>query len=115
MPETTDNLPTSWPDWVQITTQPQDVTGLPADAVERLVWEAQYDGLCHSCSGTTEGDRAAVIRWAQNHADCEQPAAPEPILRQPDAPVGRIEDLPRNPDGSVTIPTAGVWTFGHPA
>jgi hypothetical protein len=109
--ETTDSLPTSWPDWVQITVKPGDDGQPTADDV----WAEQYAGLCHSCSGTAEGDRAAVIRWAQGHFECDPPPAPAPILQLPGEAVGRIEDLPRNPDGTVTIPTAGNWTLGEPS
>lgn len=113
MPETTDSLPTRWPDWVQITTDRRVLDDPPADVHE--IWTFVYAGFCHGCTKTTEGDRAAVIVWAQDHFSCEPPPAPEPLLRQPDAPVGRIEDLSRNPDGSITIPAAGTWTWGEPS
>lgn len=108
LPEPTDSLPTTWPDWVQITVKPDDDGQPTADDV----WALDYAGLCHSCTGTTEGDRAAVIRWAQDHADCAPPAPPEPIM--PGEPVARIEDLPRNPDGTVTIVAGGTYSLGEP-
>jgi hypothetical protein len=113
MAETTDNLPTSWPDWTAITTDRRPLPDPPADVDE--IWTFVYDGHCFGCEKSTEGDRAAVIRWAQGHAECAPPAPPEPILRTPETPVGRIEDLPRNLDGSITIPTPGLWTFGDPS
>ena len=112
MPDATDNLPTTWPDWVAITTDNQLLDDPPVDVDE--IWTFVYGGECYGCSTTTEGDRAAVIVWAQDHFGCEPPPPPVPLL-PPDATVGRIEDLPRNPDGTVTIPAAGNWTFGQPS
>ncbi|RSD26362.1 hypothetical protein [Amycolatopsis eburnea] len=116
MPDTTDDLPTSWPDWVTISTDNRPLDPAPELDEPPIdvdpIWTYVYDGSCASCSATTEGDRAAVIRWAQDHFDCDPPAPPAPLA--PGEPVGRIEDLPRSPDGTITIPTAGVWTMGEP-
>lgn len=110
MPDTTDNLPTTWPDWVALTTDRRVLPDPPADVDE--AWTFVYDGECLSCHKTTEGDRATAIRWAQDHFGCEPPAPPEPAL--PPSVIGRIEDLPRNPDGTITIPAAGNWEIRYP-
>ncbi|SEB43425.1 hypothetical protein SAMN04489727_1712 [Amycolatopsis tolypomycina] len=111
MTEPEGDLPTTWPDWVALTTDRRPLPDPPPDVDE--AWTFVYDGECLSCRKATEGDRATVIRWAQDHFGCAPLAPPEPAA--PPGVVGRIEDLPRNPDGTVTIPLAGTWTWGDPS
>jgi hypothetical protein len=109
MPEPTDNLPTVWPDWVALTTDRRLLDDPPADVDD--VWTFVYDAECLHCHATTEADRAAAIRWAWEHVGCEPPP---PVVTVPlPMPIGRIEDLPVGPDGTVTIPAAGIWTIGQ--
>lgn len=70
MPEQIEFSP-SWPEWTAITTD--DDTD-PAD--ENHLDE--YHGECFRCIGKTDGTRAAVIAWAQDHATCKDPGPAHP-------------------------------------